>query len=38
MNGHVDTQTAHSGSALQLPVTAGGNTFRAQAGERSMLS
>lgn len=29
MNGQVDMQTACSGSALQLPVSAGGNTFRA---------
>lgn len=27
----VDMQTAHSGSALQLPVSADGNTFRAWA-------
>lgn len=38
MNGHGDMQVAHSGSALQLPVTASGNTSRAQAGERSTIS
>lgn len=38
VNGQVDMQTAHSGSALQLPVFAGGNTFRAWAEEVSALS
>lgn len=36
MNGQVDMRTAHSGSALQLPVS-GGNTFRAWADEISTL-
>lgn len=38
VNGQVDMQTAHSRSALQLPVFAGGNTFRAWAEEVSTLS
>lgn len=37
MNGEVHMQSAHSGSALQLPVSAGGNTFRAWAKEISTL-